>query len=219
MSTIIKEVHMRVTKKTKEKTRAAIISSARKLFSEKGFDKTVTREIASVARIAAGTLFNYFPSKEALGMEIICHELTRARDDYAKLRRGEESLEEDLFLHIITGLRRLAEHRGYVADILETALSPFASGSTLGSGEQVRIDHLETVASVIVAHHAASPPSFVAIHLYWTLYLGVLAFWSKDQSPHQEDTLVLLDQSLRLFVASLSMNHSQRGVDDDTQDQ
>ena len=210
---------MRVTKKTKEKTRTAIIKSARNLFSEKGFDKTLTREIASDARIAAGTLFNYFPSKEALGMEIISHELQRAREDYEALRRGEEDLEEDLFLHIITGLRRLAPHRGYVADILETALSPFASASASGAGEQVRLDHLETVASVIAARPESSPPSFVAVHLYWTLYLGVLAFWSRDPSPHQEDTLVLLDQSLRLFVASLSTNQSPRGVNDDAQDQ
>ena len=44
------------------------------------------------------------------------------------------------------------------------------------------------------------------MHLYWTLYLGVLAFWAQDESPNQEDTLVLLDQSTRLYVASLSSN-------------
>ena len=41
----------------------------------------------------------------------------------------------------------------------------------------------------------------MAMHLYWTLYLGVLAFWSRDESPNQEETLVILDQSLRLFVS------------------
>jgi Tetracyclin repressor-like, C-terminal domain len=41
------------------------------------------------------------------------------------------------------------------------------------------------------------------MQLYWTLYLGVLAYWAADASPNQEDTLALLDQSLKLFVASL----------------
>ena len=33
---------------------------------------------------------------------------------------------------------------------------------------------------------------------------GVLAFWSKDASPKQEDTLALLDQSLAMFVGWLT---------------
>jgi hypothetical protein len=41
------------------------------------------------------------------------------------------------------------------------------------------------------------------MQLYWTLYLGVLAYWATDVSPQQEDTLALLDQSLKLFVAPL----------------
>jgi hypothetical protein len=41
------------------------------------------------------------------------------------------------------------------------------------------------------------------MQLYWTLYLGVLAYWATDVSPKQEDTMALLDQSLKLFVASL----------------
>jgi hypothetical protein len=42
--------------------------------------------------------------------------------------------------------------------------------------------------------------------LYWTLYTGVLAFWSKDASPRQEDTLALLDQSLAMFVGWLPLH-------------
>jgi hypothetical protein len=41
------------------------------------------------------------------------------------------------------------------------------------------------------------------MQLYWTLYLGVFAYWAADESANQEDTLALLDQSLKLFVASL----------------
>jgi hypothetical protein len=46
----------------------------------------------------------------------------------------------------------------------------------------------------------------VTVQLYWTLYLGVLAYWAADESPGQEDSLTLLDQSLKLFVASLGAN-------------
>ena len=53
------------------------------------------------------------------------------------------------------------------------------------------------------AHGYAIPMSTLTVQLYWTLYLGVFSFWAADESPHQEDTLALLDQSLKLFVASL----------------
>jgi hypothetical protein len=43
----------------------------------------------------------------------------------------------------------------------------------------------------------------VAVQLYWTLYVGVLSFWSADKSPKQEDSLALLDQSLDMFVGWL----------------
>jgi hypothetical protein len=41
------------------------------------------------------------------------------------------------------------------------------------------------------------------MHLYWTLFLGVVAYWSGDDSPNQEDTLAVLDQSMHVFVTSL----------------
>jgi len=49
------------------------------------------------------------------------------------------------------------------------------------------------------------------MQLYWTLYLGVLAYWATDVSPKQEDTMALLDQSLMLFVASLEAGASPFG--------
>jgi AcrR family transcriptional regulator len=195
---------MRVTKETKERTRQGIVAAARDLFSTRGFDETTTRDIAARAGIAAGTLFNYFPSKESLGMEIIAEALEEGRADYRRLRRGNEALEEDLFLYVISGLNRLEPHRRYVAPVVETAWSPFTGSGGNEAAEQARIDHLEDVTALLAAGDRAEPPSFVTLHLYWTLYLGVLAYWSRDASPDQEDTLVMLDQAMRLFTASLS---------------
>ena len=204
---------MRVTQKTKEKTRKAILETARKQFASKGFDETTTRDIAAEAGIAAGTLFNYFSSKEALGMELIAEALEEGRQDYRRLRRGEESLAEELFLYVIASLNALEPHRNYLSSVVETALSPFVLSSGNTTGERVRVEHLEEISSILAAHEVTDQPSFVAVHLYWALYLGVLAFWSQDVSPKQEDTLVLLDQSIRLFVASVASSQSRSEVD------
>ncbi len=201
---------MRVTAKVKEQTRDKILRAARKLFVGKGFDQTTTRDIAARAGIAVGTLFNYFPSKEALGMTMVAEALESGGGEFQARRRGGESLEELLFGHVFSGLRALTPQRAFVGAVLESALSPFAAGGNGGVGDAVRASHLETVAELISQHRPA--PSFVAMHLYWTLYLGVLAFWSSDESPNQEDTLVVVDQSLRLFVQSLATNNSVDGT-------
>ena len=207
---------MRVTAKVKEKTRDRIIQAAHNLFATKGFDATTTRDLASRAGIAVGTLFNYFASKEALGMAIVGQSLASARVAFTGRRRGDEPLAELLFALVMSELRALEPHRSFVGEIFESAMSLFAVGGTDDAGARVRAEHLEVVADLMAQQPGGASASFVAMHLYWTLYLGVLAFWSDDDSPNQEDTLVVLDQSLQLFVQSLSYNSQMKEVADGT---
>lgn len=204
---------MRITAKAKEETRERIVEAARKLFTGKGFDETTTRDIAAEAGIATGTLFNYYPSKEALAMTLVAEALDAGQTDFDARRRGDESLEEDLFSHIMTGLRQLAPHRGYVGAVMETAMSPFAKTGLCCEADRLREEHLERVTGLIASHGLGGAQPFVVMHLYWTLYLGVLAFWSRDTSDKQEETLAVLDHSLRLFVASLQTGHTEAEVD------
>ena len=62
---------------------------------------------------------------------------------------------------------------------------------------------------MVTAHGFPAPLAAVTMQLYWTLYLGVFAYWAADDSPGQEDTLALLDQSLKLFVASLGISRGR----------
>jgi len=206
---------MRISAGMKAKTHARIVEVARNLFQDKGFDVTTTRDIAAAAKIATGTLFNYFSSKEALGMAIVAESLRAGHDDYEARRRGLESLDEDLFLLIACCLRCIEPCRNYVAPVIEAAMSPFAQSRLCPEADEFRAQHMERVADCLSRHDFAMDSSFVAMHLYWTLYLGVLGFWSRDESPQQEDTLALLDQSMRLFVASLSDNHARLEVSRD----
>jgi len=199
---------MRITAKTKVETRERILKAAKKLFRKGGFDKTTTRDIAGAAGIATGTLFNYFPTKESLAIQFVSEAMNEAEDQFRTHLRGDELLEESLFAHVAQSLRLLRPHRGYIGDVLETTLSPFAQNSDAKAGAQIRVRHLETVRELIMARALTdvAEPSVVTMHLYWTLFLGVLSFWAKDDSPNQEDTLVLLDQSLHLFTGSLNTN-------------
>ena len=57
--------------KTLHPTKAKILDTALKLFSERGYLGTTTREIAKEARVAEVTLFRHFYSKEKLFEDII----------------------------------------------------------------------------------------------------------------------------------------------------
>jgi AcrR family transcriptional regulator len=55
----------------KERRREQILQSARRLFWKNGYEGTTMPKIADAAELAPGTLYLYFPSKEALYAELL----------------------------------------------------------------------------------------------------------------------------------------------------
>ena len=204
---------MRVTARAKRETRARLLAAARELFVERGYERASRRDLATAVGIAPGTIFNYFPSKEALAMEILAEALRAGASEFEARPRDEETLDEVLFAHLAAGLRELAPFRGFAGEVLETALSPFSRSPSTDVAAEVRAEHLGRVAALVAEHGYAGPLDFVGVHLYWTLALGVLAHWSTDASPHQEDTLVVLDRSMKLFARALEGTAAEREGD------
>lgn len=58
-----------------------ILQVAHDIFFKKGYKKTNISEIATKAKIAAGTFYNYFDSKESLFLEVYVQENDRVRND------------------------------------------------------------------------------------------------------------------------------------------
>lgn len=198
---------MRITAQAKQETRLKLLRCGHKLFLDKGFETTTTRDVATAAGIASGTLFNYFANKEALAMTLLAEALAQGSAAWSARRPESRSLDEALFALIAALLRSLAPHRSYVGDVMATAMSPFTRAAVSREGDAFRVEHLATVRELLLESRPqlalGGGPSFVSMHLYWTLFLGVLAFWSSDDSPHQQDSLAVLDQSLKLFATSL----------------
>jgi AcrR family transcriptional regulator len=188
---------VRVTAETKAETRQRILEAARKLFAAGAYESSTTREIADAAGIATGTLFNYFPSKEAVLATLVADAMAGLHIDFEDRSQEEGSFEEDLFAYVASGLRKLKPWRKQLPVLLETVLNPLTTAAADGT-EALRLSHLETVAQ-LAKHHGLRDLPAVALQLYWTLYIGLLLFWSQDSSPRQEDTLGLLDSSLAMF--------------------
>lgn len=191
---------MRITAEVKEATRRKILSAANELFRTVGFEATTTRDIAKAANIATGTLFNYFPTKEAIVTGLVMEaEPTAAQID----SENHDTLEEALFAHAAHSLRLLKPFRKFLLPLLETTWSPLMKPAADDDGEALRRAHLEVVEQIARAFVDTERLTPSASQLYWTLYLGVLAHWINDKSPKQEDTLALLDQSIAMFVGWL----------------
>jgi AcrR family transcriptional regulator len=61
-----------------DERRRKLVSVARELFLAEGFDETGMLDIARKVGIAAGTIYNYFPSKNALLAELFRQDLSDA---------------------------------------------------------------------------------------------------------------------------------------------
>ena len=203
---------MRVTAEAKEATRQSILDAARKLFAEQGYQAATTRDIARTAGIGVGTLFNYFPTKEAIAAALVGDAWAKAAAAFAA--SGSQStdptlsLEEELFAHVAAILRKLRPLRKYLPAVLETSLSP-ACAEAAADSPALQQAHLEVVGQIVCRHGQDDALTPVALQLYWTLFAGVLSFWTADSSPRQEDTLALLDQSLAMYVGWLATSAGQ----------
>jgi len=176
---------MRITAQAKAETLERLLeAAARRLRSSPDL---TTRDVARDAGVAHGTLFNYFPTKEALARAVCERELAAAGGSFESQRRPGSSLEEELFALVMAGLHRLAPFRPAVGELFR----------------EMPEAHAEPARRLIAEHHGAGAPSPIALHLYGALYLGLLAWWSADASPKQESTLAVLDRTLAMFVRSL----------------
>ena len=75
-----------------------ILDIATKLFAEKGFENTTTRDISNAAGISNAALYYYFESKESLLYEILSETLTTGLDPIIEIfqsdKKGKEKLTE-----------------------------------------------------------------------------------------------------------------------------
>ena len=73
------------------RTVEAILDAAARLFVERGYAATTTNHVAEAAGVSVGSLYQYFPSKDALVVALDLRHLDRAearlRDELAALRR------------------------------------------------------------------------------------------------------------------------------------
>src|SRR3989442_6143659 len=192
----------------KETTKSRIVAAALMLFRVKGFDATTTKAIARKARVAEGTVFNYFPTKEDIALHFLEQEVEHAMATVrANTRLRKAPLEERLFALVQTQLEFLAPHERFIGAAFVQALKP---GSRLGpfspSAQALQFRYLAFVQDLVddaIRRGEMTAAGWWTPHVFWIYYLGVLLYWLHDTSPGKQQTLAFLDRSLKIGIAIL----------------
>ena len=191
----------------KQVLRARIVTAALDLFQTKGFDATTTRQIARRAKVAEGTIFNYFETKEDIALHFfeleVDHAIATVR---ANRRLARAPLNEKLFALVESQLEFLAPYEKFIGAAFVHALRP---SSKLGFSAQalaLRNRYLAFVQELIdesLGGRQSTALVMVAPLAFWILYVGLLLYWLNDGSSGKQHTLAMLDRSLRIGTAML----------------
>lgn len=192
---------MRITAQEKIESRARLLDAAKVLFRDRGFAEATIRDIAQAAGMAAGTVFNYFASKEELAVALAQETAAKAERDFGKKRRPKAGLAEDLFLQAATQLRAWKPLRAFFQPVIDTALASALAVDGFEASRELRTRQLACVAQVLREHGVDPERGLMTVPIYWALYVGVLSFWTNDKSAKQENTLAMLDQAVSMYVA------------------
>jgi len=191
----------------KEAIQTRIVDAALALFQSKGFDNTTTRQIAQKAKLAEGTIFNYFETKEDIALHFfeleVDHAITTVRTT-PRLRRAP--LEEKLFALVEAQLEFLAPYEKFIGAAFVHALRPTSRIAFSMRALDLRNRYLAFVQELIDDADSVPTGSLLTLaapSVFWIYYVGMLLYWLNDTSKGKQHTLALLDRSLNLGVAML----------------
>ena len=89
-----------------EKTRQAILKTATKLFLQKGFGETSTRDIAKQIGITQPALYHHFSDKEVLYLNVMTNLGGKVRQDINKVMRKHDLTPNEQLWQIVKVLKR-----------------------------------------------------------------------------------------------------------------
>ena len=193
--------------KNKEATRQRIVTAALKLFESKGFERTTTKSIATRARVAEGTVFNYFETKEDIALYFFEREVDSAIAAVQKRKSLRKApLEEKLFALIEAQIDFLEPYKNFIGAAFVQALKPTSKLAFSLQAMGLRNRYLAFVQELIdesLPRKSTNAMSWIAPQAFWIYYVGVLLYWLHDSSPHHQSTLAFLDRSLQIGVSVL----------------
>jgi AcrR family transcriptional regulator len=181
-----------------------ILAAAARLFAEKGFGSTSTREIAAAAGLRQPSLFHYFPSKEAMLQAILDRSLAASVAAAERLRAAPATASVRLYQAIRFDVRHIC---AFPFDLRATLL-PEARCPRFRQSWNKRARLIDAIRSFVRqgiddGEFVALDPEIAANALFamdeWTLSWFRRGRWSPDRIAQQ-----VADLALRALLADPS---------------
>ena len=187
----------------KKRTRKQILQAALELFSKKGFFRTTAKEISDKAKIAEGTLYNYFKTKEEVALYFFEEELSALIEWY---RRNDalhkRPLTEKLFAIVYQHLEQIGPYEDFIGAVYLRTFQPVSKLSPLRLETQERnVRYLRFIKEVIEdsgEEGLIRKLGDFAAYGFGLFHFTVITYWLHDASKGKERTLALLDRTLKI---------------------
>jgi AcrR family transcriptional regulator len=195
-----------------EGTRTRILSTALRLFRERGFGPTTMREIAAEAGVATGGAYYYFDSKEALVLAFYREASAAMHDRIEGALQGKTDLGQRLRAVIDVKFDYFAPNRAFLGALMQHAadpqnpLSPFSE--TTRVIRETDLAHFSAALEGSAVRTTADLRPYLP-RLLWLYQMGLILFWIYDRSPEQSRTQRLVDKSLGIVALLLKLAGSR----------
>lgn len=198
---------MKVSKEKKRETRRRLIEVAVDMIVEEGYQKATMKKIAKAAGVGPATIYKYFPSKEAL---LIGFYVLKAQYAIADLDEVEDldefSFREKLQVLIEGYLEHLLSDREFVLDSLERITG--STSLSYSDTNPIKEEFKAVIAGFLEASEEKGefdelPFRELVPELLCHFIVGVVIFWSRDESEEFADTTQMLDLSLDIGYSVL----------------
>jgi len=198
---------MKISAKKKVQTRRAILEAAVDLSIDKGFRATSMRAIARKAGVGDATIYNYFPSKEAI---FYAYYEDRFAAAVASLESGENlaeySLQERLQALFEELLGAFLPDREFLQATFRSAF--FSMPPNYKELKPIQAHFLGAVSRAFKTARERGELEEqlfeeMIVRFFWDYFIGVTIYWLKDDSEQFSATSILIDKTMELGCAVL----------------
>jgi AcrR family transcriptional regulator len=197
------------TAKSKD-TYNRVLTSAMRLFSEKGYEKATMRGISKEAKLGLGALYYYFPSKESIVTTFYEQLQSEIAEEWTEKDPRDADLGTRLRAFLIFKLQKLEPYRPLMRILLKEAVDPESALNPLSAESKSALDQSLEVFSGMVD---AGEHSQQVAKLLWLGHLALIGLWI--HKPEKIDKAIIAFADMAPFLSlTLASGPAGRIIDD-----
>ncbi len=177
--------HCNRYQRRKEKTRQELLAAAKIVLAEKGYHSTKVADIAAAADIGVGTFYLYYPTKDALFLELVEETAHSLKEEIEQARAQVQDLVEKIrvanlaFFRFARDNRELLKivfgHGNTFNELLRRVYAMFVADAADRVTEGIRREVFRPLPSQIVANALVG------------MFAQVVSWWIEQEGPSAEE--------------------------------